>query len=108
MHSAGLELTKLTYTRLEDNLIRGAATGNHASPRVLHFGPGKPPQNKAVYAYSATTFRYHLNQKQNRRDLTLRHETTSMREKMLATAKMKKQIITLLVAIHTTINSTGS
>ena len=22
MHSAGLELTKLTYTRLEDNLIR--------------------------------------------------------------------------------------
>ena len=23
MHSAGLELTKLTYTRLEDNLIRG-------------------------------------------------------------------------------------
>ena len=29
MHSAGLELTKLTYTRLEDNLIRhrGEATG---------------------------------------------------------------------------------
>ena len=30
MHSAGLELTKLTYTRLEDNLIR------HRGDRQLH------------------------------------------------------------------------
>ena len=30
MHSAGLELTKLTYTRLEDNLIR------HRGDRVLY------------------------------------------------------------------------
>ena len=30
MHSAGLELTKLTYTRLEDNLIR------HRGDRVHH------------------------------------------------------------------------
>ena len=30
MHSVGLELTKLTYTRLEDNLIRHrGATGPH-------------------------------------------------------------------------------
>ena len=29
MHSAGLELTKLTYTRLEDNLIR------HPGDRLL-------------------------------------------------------------------------
>ena len=27
MHSGGFELTKLTYTRLEDNLIRHGATG---------------------------------------------------------------------------------
>ena len=38
MHSAGLELTKLTYTRLEDNLIRHrgdriAATGTINSPQ---------------------------------------------------------------------------
>ena len=36
MHSAGLELTKLTYTRLEDNLIRhrggrSPTIYNHAS-----------------------------------------------------------------------------
>ena len=30
MHSAGLELTKLTYTRLEDNLIR------HRGDRLIH------------------------------------------------------------------------
>ena len=30
MHSAGLELTKLTYTRLEDNLIR------HRGDRLRH------------------------------------------------------------------------
>ena len=30
MHSAGLELTKLTYTRLEDNLIR------HRGDRLLY------------------------------------------------------------------------
>ena len=29
MHSAGLELTKLTYTRLEDNLIRHRGDRNH-------------------------------------------------------------------------------
>ena len=32
MHSAGLELTKLTYTRLEDNLIR------HRGDRLLYMG----------------------------------------------------------------------
>ena len=31
MHSAGLELTKLTYTRLEDNLIR--LRGDHIHQR---------------------------------------------------------------------------
>ena len=30
MHSAGLELTKLTYTRLEDNLIR------HRGDRLMY------------------------------------------------------------------------
>ena len=36
MHSAGLELTKLTYTRNEDNLIRHAtgATGDASYTRV--------------------------------------------------------------------------
>ena len=29
MHSAGLELTKLTYTRLEDNLIRHRGDRHH-------------------------------------------------------------------------------
>ena len=33
MHSAGLELTKLTYTRLEDNLVR------HRGDRLCMFGP---------------------------------------------------------------------
>ena len=36
MHSAGLELTKLTYTRLEDNLIR------HRGDRLI---PARPWQN---------------------------------------------------------------
>ena len=31
MHSAGLELTKLTYTRLEDNLIR------HRGDRITYY-----------------------------------------------------------------------
>ena len=42
MHSAGLELTKLTYTRLEDNLIRHRGDrstlyqhGTHRSPRGI-------------------------------------------------------------------------
>ena len=37
MHSAGLELTKLTYTRLEDNLIRHRGDRPHAgsSPELL-------------------------------------------------------------------------
>ena len=34
MHSAGLELTKLTYTRLEDNLIR------HRGDRYILYVPG--------------------------------------------------------------------
>ena len=33
MHSAGLELTKLTYTRLEDNLIR------HRGDRYVYILP---------------------------------------------------------------------
>ena len=32
MHSAGLELTKLTYTRLEDNLIR--CRGDRLTPGI--------------------------------------------------------------------------
>ena len=31
MHSAGLELTKLTYTRLEDNLIRHRGDRQHVT-----------------------------------------------------------------------------
>ena len=34
MHSAGLELTKLTYTRLEDNLIRHRGDRLIPSPRI--------------------------------------------------------------------------
>ena len=34
MHSAGLKLTKLTYTRLEDNLIR------HRDLYIRTWGPG--------------------------------------------------------------------
>ena len=34
MHLAGLELTKLTYTRLEDNLIR------HRGDRLFYRPPG--------------------------------------------------------------------
>ena len=36
MHSAGLELTKLTYTRLEDNLIR------HRGDRIGPYDPLNP------------------------------------------------------------------
>ena len=35
MHSAGLELTKLTYTRLEDNLIRHRGDRLHRSSYTL-------------------------------------------------------------------------
>ena len=37
IHSAGIELTKLTYTRLEDNLIR------HRGDRLLHKANTTPP-----------------------------------------------------------------
>ena len=47
MHSTGLELTKLTYTRLEDNLIHTGATG---STRYLY---------KVVSRYSAVKIAWH-------------------------------------------------
>ena len=40
MHSAGLELTKLTYTRLEDNLIRHRGDWSIYALPVLIFTPG--------------------------------------------------------------------
>ena len=41
MHSAGLELTKLTYTRLEDNLIR------HRGDRLLCSNYSHPPSQQS-------------------------------------------------------------
>ena len=38
MHSAGLELTKLTYTRLEDNLIRHRGDRSYTiTTPLLHY-----------------------------------------------------------------------
>ena len=48
MHSAGLELTKLTYTRLEDNLIR------HRGDR-----PGIPPFQGGRVLQGLVWVRYH-------------------------------------------------
>ena len=40
MHSGGLELTKLTYTRLEDNLIATGAAVTHYSLLLRQGNPG--------------------------------------------------------------------
>ena len=49
MHSAGLELTKLTYTRLEDNLIR------HRGDRLTPLGLGSSqPASRAARARAET------------------------------------------------------
>ena len=54
MHSAGLELTKMTYTRLEDNLIR------HRGDRLLFF---KVPTNLYEYGLGgARTYETDLHQ----------------------------------------------
>ena len=50
MHSAGLELTKLTYTRLEDNLIRHRGDRHRvyvdpACPLRVRFGGDSHPES---------------------------------------------------------------
>ena len=62
MHSAGLELTKLTYTRLEDNLIAHRGDGCDGMPEnsvrqeqvgALSFEPNK--EDIALYSSSSTS-----------------------------------------------------
>ena len=48
MHSGGFELTKLTYTRLEDNLIR------HRGDRIPNPSPTQNPWRGSGSAGAAT------------------------------------------------------
>ena len=51
MHSAGLELTKLTYTRLEDNLIRHRGDRSYPPVQIQVRGnTASPPHPSPLYA----------------------------------------------------------
>ena len=57
MHSAGLELTKLTYTRLEDNLIRHRGDRSQGMLVVVYF-IGHFPGISSMPKFLTTKFKW--------------------------------------------------